>query len=158
MDPLDLLKAARDLVKVNGGKPRQAHLHRATSTAYYALFHTLAKNCADLLVGGNGASRSKPAWVQVYRALNHGAASKACKPKTLDKFPAEVQDFANMFVQMQKKRHAADYNPAARNNKSTVLLEIEGVEAAIKDFKKVPAKDRRAFAALVLFRPLNESE
>ncbi len=152
LDPFDLLKAAKDLIEVNGGKPRQANLHRATSTAYYALFHTLAKSCADLMVGGTGALRSRPAWKQVYRALSHGPTKKACASKSLDKFPKEVQDFANMFTLMQAKRHAADYDPTTRSHKSTVLLDINAVEATIRDFLKAPTKDRRAFAALVLFK------
>lgn len=57
-----------------------------------------------------------------------------------------------MFTQMQAKRHSADYDPVTRTQKSTVLLDIEGVEAVIKDFAKVSIKDRRAFAALVLFK------
>lgn len=152
MNPHDLLKAARDLVECDNRKPRQANLHRATSTAYYALFHTLAGSCADLLVGGNGASRSRAAWKQVYRALSHGTTKKACSSPNIQKFPREIQDFANMFAQMQSKRLSADYDPFCRTEKSTVLTDIEGVEAAISDFKKAPIKDRRAFAALVLFR------
>lgn len=158
MDPHDLLKAAKDLVNAKGGKPRQANLHRATSTAYYALFHTLAKNCADLMVGGTGSTRSRSAWKQVYRALSHGPTKKACSAKSLEKFPQEVQDFANMFIQMQAKRHAADYDPTTRSKKDTVLLDIEAVEAAINDFAKVATKDRRAFAALVLFKQQNEKD
>ncbi|WP_240549473.1 hypothetical protein [Devosia salina] len=133
------------------GKPRQTNLHRATSTAYYAMFHALARCCADLLVGGTGAERSSSAWKQVYRSLSHGPAKKACESKTLEKFPQEIQDFAYMFRQMQLKRHTADYDPTARTHKSTVLVDIDAVEAAIKDFAAVAIKDRRAFAAFVLF-------
>ncbi|MBO9100016.1 hypothetical protein J5287_12125 [Rhizobium sp. K1/93] len=110
------------------------------------------------MMGGNGSSRSRHAWKQVYRALSHGPTKKACSHKSVEKFPKEVQDFANMFVQMQTKRHAADYDPTTRSKKSTVLLDIEGVEAAINDFMKAAVKDRRAFAALVLFKQQNERE
>ena len=37
------------------GKPRQSDLRRAISTAYYALFHALAKDGADLFVGAAAA-------------------------------------------------------------------------------------------------------
>lgn len=116
------------------------------------MFHTLARASADLLVGGSGAERSRPAWKQVYRSLGHGTTKKACRSDSLKKFPQEIQDFANMFMEMQTKRLAADYDPLHRSHKSTVMLEIDGVEAAIKDFKKASLKDRRAFAALVLFK------
>lgn len=61
-----------------------------------------------------------------------------------------------MFAQMQSKRLSADYDPLCRTEKSTVLTDIEGVEQAIKDFKKAKPKDRRAFAALTLFKDHTE--
>ena len=153
MDPRDLLKSARDLVNVANGKPRQANLLRATSTTYYALFHTLARTCADLLIGGASSARSKPAWRQVYRALEHRHAKSICQNGTkISKFPQEIQDFANMFASMQEKRHQSDYDPQVKAYKSAVLNDINGVEAAIADFERAPLKDRRAFAAYVLFK------
>jgi uncharacterized protein (UPF0332 family) len=151
--PRDLLRTATDLVNSSRGKPRQAHLRRAVSTAYYAMFHTLAKCCADLLVGGRSSSRSEEAWVQVYRALEHGPAKNACmNQNTISKFPKEIHDFANMFVQMQLKRHKADYDPSERIFKSAVLADISAVKAVIDDFGNASLKDRRAFAALVLLK------
>jgi hypothetical protein len=120
------------------------------------MFHALAQCCADLLIGGPGSKRSKPAWSQVYRALEHGFAKSACSNKTiLAKFPQEIQDFANMFVQMQIKRHDADYNPTIKVFKSAILADISIVNAAIKDFDTAPLKDRRAFAAFVMFKQRN---
>ena len=58
------------------GRPRQADLRRAISTAYYALFHTLAGNCANLLVGGRASTRTRQAWRQLYRALDHGQVKR----------------------------------------------------------------------------------
>lgn len=52
---------------------------------------------------------------------------------------------------MQKKRHAADYDPLAKFTKSEVTTDIETTEFVIREFSKAKVKDRRAFAALVLF-------
>jgi uncharacterized protein (UPF0332 family) len=121
LDPLDLLKAATDLVSSNKGKPRQANLLRAISTTYYALFHVLAKACADLLIGASRAARSEGAWRQVYRALDHGQAKNACKNKDqMERLPQELQDFAILFISMQEKRHKADYHPKMVVYKSDV--------------------------------------
>lgn len=129
------------------------NLRRATSSAYYALFHTLAKSCADLLVGGAGAKKSKPAWKQVYRAVEHGFAKNACADgPVIAKFPKAIEDFANTFVAMQTKRHAADYDPFSKFTKSEVHQDIATVVAAIAGFDGVPVKDRRAFCAFVLFK------
>lgn len=151
MLPRDLLDTARHLVASGKGKPRQAHLRRAVSTTYYALFHTLAKTCADLVAGK--ATHSKPAWNQVYRALQHGFAKDACKhADILSKFPNEIQDFANMFVAMQDKRHKADYDPDEKVFKSAVEADIRAVESVMDGFEKAPIRDRRAFVALVLLK------
>ena len=154
--PRDLLAAAKDLANSSKGKPRQAQLTRAVSTAYYAMFHTLARCCADLLIGGPRSSRSIPAWTQVYRAVDHNSAKTACTNKSvIQKFPQEIQNFANLFVEMQKKRHDADYNPNARVFKSAVLDDISIVEITINAFNGAPPKDRRAFAAWVLLKQRN---
>jgi uncharacterized protein (UPF0332 family) len=139
-------------VNSSSGKPSQVNLRRATSAAYYALFHRLARSCADLLVGGEGADKSKHAWRQTYRALDHGAAATACRNSALTKFPKDIEDFGNAFVAMQDKRHRADYDPHAKFTKSEVLNDIALVEKAITDFDNCDAKDRRAFCAFVLFK------
>lgn len=106
------------------------------------------------MVGGGNADRSKPAWKQVYRALEHGTAKNACQKNnsTLKKFPKDIEDFGNFFVGMQQKRHSADYDPAATFYKSAVEQDISDAESVIERFQNAPIKDRRAFAAFVLFR------
>lgn len=117
------------------------------------MFHTLARCAADLLVGGSGAAKSSPAWQQVYRALEHGVIKNAClNAKKVALFPQEIQDFANTFVTMQQKRHAADYDPMAVATKSEVLVDIGLVEKVIRDFQDADIKDRRGFAAFVIFK------
>ena len=131
----------------------QSDLRRAISSAYYAMFHCLARSNADMLVGTTSAQRSDEAWHQVYRALVHGDAKERClASKVISKFPREIQDFANHFVTMQTKRHEADYDPDAAYYKSGVQTDIAVAEAVIRDFYSVPAKDRRAFAVWVLFK------
>lgn len=153
MQPPDFLKVADSLVNASRGKPAQAHLRRAVSTTYYAMFHTLARCCADLLIGGKGADRSNRAWHQVYRSLEHGAAKSACNNLSkIGLFPKDIQEFANQFIVMQGKRHQADYDPMERVYKSAVQADIGIVGNVISRFNLVPVKDRRAFAAHVLFR------
>lgn len=53
---------------------------------------------------------------------------------------------------MQLKRHRADYDPLERFYKSSVQQDIAEAENVMRRFSKVPLKDRRAFAASVLFK------
>jgi hypothetical protein len=150
--PLDLLATADVLLKAGNGKPTQSNLRRALSTAYYALFHCLARDCADTLLGGVGANRSQPAWRQTYRALDHGTAKAACRRQIMTEFPQSIVDFANLFHAMQIKRHEADYDPDTRLYKSDVVNDVALVRQAIIKFKIQPIKDRRAFCVHVLFK------
>ncbi len=150
MKPLDFLETARDLATSSKRRPRQANLRRAVSTTYYALFHCLANCCADMVVGGAGSDRSRPAWRQTYRALGHGTAKTRCKNQNIRQFPVEIQDLANVFVDMQKKRHSADYDPDAVFSKPEVVQDIDEAETVIRGFPRASRRDRRAFAVYLL--------
>lgn len=143
------LKAARDLIP-QGQKPDQARLRRSVSSSYYAMFHALARLCADGLVGTQYAKRSNKAWVEVYRGLAHEACRKACGKAHEVAFPLEIRRFADTFQQLQDARHRADYDPGARFSKEEALKVLGEAEAAIEALKDVPMLDRRAFAAWVL--------
>jgi hypothetical protein len=148
-----LLNTASDLLEATRGRPRQANLKRAVSTVYYALFHCLARSGADLMIGSTKAARSEDAWSQVYRALDHATAKKACNNVAVIRMlPQGVQELAAKFRDMQTKRHDADYNPGARFYKSAVQQDIDDTAAVIGAFDRESAKDRRAFAAFVLLK------
>ena len=151
MTPRNFLATAEDLAGSDRrGRPRQTNLRRAVSTTYYALFHCLATCCANMLVGGPRSDRSRPAWGQTYRALRHGTARQRCERLAIiSRFPAAIQDFAQLFSEMQAKRHAADYDPYAAFSKSDVLQGIAAAAAIIDLFNATPARDRRAFAVYV---------
>ncbi|MCY4184248.1 MAG: hypothetical protein OXC82_02555 [Rhodobacteraceae bacterium] len=147
MQPLDLISTARRLVGKGRGKPRQADLKRALSTTYYALFHALCRNCADCFVGRTSGSRDEKAWEQAYRAVEHGFVRNQFRNKLIrDSFPEEIQDLASIFVELQRKRHQADYVPSYRLTRSEVLIEIDASEMAIKKLRQASMKDLRSLA------------
>ena len=152
MRPLDFIATARDLSGANRkGRPRETNLRRAVSTTYYALFHCLAACCADVIVGGTRANRSHSAWNQAYRALNHGTTRHQCEHRRLiAKFPADIQSFAKLFVDLQLKRHRADYDPDSSFSRKEVIQDVLEAERVIQRFMMVPLRDRRAFVAHVL--------
>ena len=150
MNSPDLIEAARALTESGRGRPTQARLRRAVSTAYYAMFHALAASAADLFVG----RRRNPAWHRAYRALEHGRARSACRQgRTAREFPEQVRDFAEAFVELQRVRQEADYAlDTGTYRKSDVLGYVASAELAIRRFEQADAKARRNFAAHVLFR------
>lgn len=125
------------------------------SSIYYAMFHTLAEDAANLLVGKPQAARANSAWRQTYRALQHRRLKDLVKtPKykrTLPKFPKSIRDFANKMAEMQEKRHLADYDPLSPAiTKSSVETDLASVMSEIARYKKAHKYDRRAFCVLVL--------
>ena len=104
-----------------------------------------------MVVGGRGAARSKFAWRQAYRALQHRTARSRCEHQQMIKsFPNDIQDFAGMFVEMQYKRHRADYDPDEIFYLYQVLKDIDKAADVLYRFQKASVKDRRAFAVYVL--------
>ncbi len=154
MNPSDLLATARELLSPpRGGPPTEASLRRAISSAYYALFHFLARECADLLIGAGGSDRSDAAWRQVYRALEHGPAKTKCrKREMMRRFPEGIRSFASVFAELQEKRHAADYDPSAQFTETDTSTDIAAVADTMAKFISAPVRDRRAFCAYILFK------
>ena len=153
MKALDLIATARLLAEhPRRGRPPEANLRRAVSTAYYALFHCLAANCADMVVGGQSAMRNQESWRQVYRALDHGPAKRRCGDRnTLSGFPSEIRQFAQVFIQMLDLRHSADYDPDSDvPTRDEVIKYINDAEDTIRQFPASPIVDRRSFAVHVL--------
>ena len=151
MAPEHLIQIATDLAGINPRRPRRADLCRAVSTTYYALFHCLARTCADRLAGRAGMVGSRPMWRRVYRAPEHGQARARCKNMP-SSFPDSVRQFGRMFAEMQSKRHFADYDPDYRVGKSEVTADINDARDAIDRFLEAPASVRRDFALHVLMK------
>jgi uncharacterized protein (UPF0332 family) len=147
----DLIVTARRLARANPSRPRQADLRRAVSTAYYAVFHALARQCAERFVG-TGQNRSRPAWQQVYRALDHGFVKNACFQAANLGFPTDIVTFADIFARLQDERHRADYDPETRYTRADVQALISMADQAVSALSSAPKDDRTAFAALVLLK------
>jgi uncharacterized protein (UPF0332 family) len=146
-----VIVTARKLAHASPGKPRQADLRRAISTAYYALFHALAKDAADLLVGV-GPNRPDKAWSHLYRSLQHGDAKAACVAVLTMNFPAQIKDCAEIFIELQRLRHDADYDPDQQYVRADAQEAIKYAEDAIAALKSAPKRDRRAFAVQLLHK------
>jgi hypothetical protein len=147
---LDLLDQAEELAKREGrGRPKQASLRRAVSSAYYSLFHYVTRQACELLLGTHperiGFRRA------LARAFEHGGMKEACNaftggpwpvglmrtlpaPATL---PPELRRFARTFVEIQEKRHAADYDLSTQFDRADVLALVSQVRRAMNDFDAV---------------------
>ena len=146
------------------GRPRQVNVRRAISTAYYGAFHAVVAAAADQFVGKT--KRSTNLYGLVYRSVDHRRLRDICddlrKPSVPQKyhpyvpkngFGRNVVAFATAVVELQEKRHAADYDPIIRVRTSDATTAIRTARAALAAFERASATRRRAFLTLLLFPP-----
>jgi uncharacterized protein (UPF0332 family) len=146
----DLLKTAHKLLLISRGRPRQSDLRRAISSAYYALFHAIATDAANLLVGAR--QRAGGAWSHAYRSLDHTFAKKACTQARKLGWPPPVAACADAFIWLQEIRQKADYDPDQRFLHAEARLAIRSAGDAIARLRSASKRDRRTFAVHLLLR------
>lgn len=144
-----LLDAADALLKKRPGSA--AFRRRAVSTAYYALFHALAKLCADALLPESNQRGLE--YARVYRALDHASIKKAFSAEPL-KDHAKLQTIGVLFVELQSSRYQADYYPPDDRLFPSAKVEdlIEKAQQAISELERLSEDERRTLATCLLFR------
>jgi hypothetical protein len=160
-----LLEQADRLITVPGrGAPRQVDLRRAVSSAYYGVFHAVLTAAADEFVGRT--RNSETPYGLCYRGIEHGTLRKLCseleKPtlsaqyrryQPKDGFGPDLKAFATSLVELQQRRHAADYDPLIRLKRSDALLAASIARSALGRLQRVPPDQRAVFLALLVFPP-----
>ena len=150
IDPQELILTCYKLVSQTASTPSEADMRRAISTAYYAVFHTLAASNAELIAGQPLSGVSAYAWDRVYRRLDHGRARNNLRT-ILDQLSQPGRHFAETFIDLQDRRQEADYDPNATIVRSRTLNIIARADAAIRNFRHLPEEERRLLAAQSLF-------
>ncbi|MBI5363679.1 MAG: hypothetical protein HZA53_10910, partial [Planctomycetes bacterium] len=122
---VDFLLQARKLAARERGSPTQGGLRRATSTAYFALFHFLVDEAARAHMGSHRARSSARGLLA--RAFQHTTMVQASKAFSSSPMHPRLQaalgtpvpmellrEVAATFCDLQRARHTADYDPLAR--------------------------------------------
>jgi len=149
----DLLRQAIQLVHKEPKNPKQASLRRAISTAYYALFHLLI---SEAVANWNRHNLR----TSLGRAFDH-APMKGASNRVLntDTFPfvgedpmivAKLRTVAKAFVQLQDKRHIADYDNTTFWTRIESLEQVKSAEKAFAEWKLI-RNEQIAQAYLVSF-------
>jgi hypothetical protein len=135
----DLLAQARILATVDITKPKQANLRRAVSAAYYALFHLLLAACVRR-IGPSSPATLAP---RIARSLTHSEMRDVCLPISKSNpggilksrlpsgFSAEMERFAQAFVDLQQERHRADYDLTAIFTRTETIGLLERTQTAL---------------------------
>jgi hypothetical protein len=121
---------------------------RAVSTCYYALFHKLAKLCADALA----AAENQAEYETVYRNIDHASARRALH----DAARAASEDLkrvAVIFQGLQEWRQSADYRSALF---PLTQIEAKNAIAIVKEglnlIDRLPAPEQRSLVFALSFK------
>lgn len=128
-----------------------AFRRRAVSTAYYAVFHKMAKLCAEALLPD--ASRNDLSYQRVYRALDHGPLTNALAQSPL-KDHAVMKTLGPLILRLKEERHRADYSSPDK-----ALFPLDEAEALLNDAEivihlldQLQPSDRQLLATCLLFK------
>ena len=146
------------------GAPRQVDLRRAISAAYYGLFHSALAAVADEFIGIT--NRSSDRYALAYRGIEHRTLRQLCEeirkqaPRAkyfqyvpTGGFGPGIADFASAVVELQEKRHDADYNPALRVSRDDARVAVGTARAALDGFLRADDAERKMFLTLLAFPP-----
>ena len=130
----------------------QARLRMAVASAYYAMYHALARSNADLLIGPSETEGSSPEWSRVYIALGGDAAFELMQAD-FSRRPEVVRHFVDAFLTAHHQRLLAEEDPATTFTADQARDCIDRAEVAISEFLSAQPEQRRAFAVqLLLYR------
>jgi hypothetical protein len=167
----DLLEQAFHLALRERGKPKQASLRRAVSSAYYALFHLLVTDGATVL------APVQPPGLRnlISRAFSHSRMRQVCtglirgnSAQTGNKaIPRATRELLQMpldpsvvvviqaFIDLQEARHDADYDLSLRWNRLQVLELLKAAQQAFQEWVTIR---KTANSAVVLAAMLLQNE
>jgi hypothetical protein len=157
-----LLEQARFLARreAGRGRPRQASLRRAVSTAYYAVFHLLAADAAL-----QACSVSPPGLRdRVQRALTHETMRQAANSFQASNLPIDLASLLNhpipaslistarSFARLQEERHKADYDVTYQFDRTGVQSLVREAEQLFADWAAIRnSDDAHLFLASLMF-------
>jgi|SRR5271168_950959 len=149
----DLLEQAYHLANLESGEPKQASLRRAVSTAYYALFHLLI----DEAVGNWGVTRQRSTLARVFE---HRRMKDVCEDITRMFYSsgqpasgAQLKNVAYAFVELQEKRHIADYDNSFVWFRTDAIATVDLGTSAFHDWRAIRTEDSAQDFLLQLFLP-----
>lgn len=127
-----------------------AFKRRAASTGYYAVFHALAKACADILLP---VDRDPEEYSRIYRALDHGPLKSAFTAGSMKDRKA-LRLIGDLVIRLQTERQRADYLPdlpVVYSLKQAQEL-ITQARQAVSLIERLGEGDRRTLAVCLLFK------
>ena len=150
LDPTALIDSAYQAVNnaPPGGPSREA-VHRAISTAYYAVFHAINASNADARHGVPTNATTVRAWTNTYRGMRHNFAAQSLG-QHLFYLSQNARSLANYFTNLKTARETADYDPNRALTSGDANYWIGVARAALIALQAMTAADRRSVMNITL--------
>jgi len=128
------------------------------------VFHAIVTDATDELVGST--QRQTARYGLVYRQIEHKSLRTLCEDIKKTSLPAKYSKLApaggfgpdlisvaTAVLDLQEKRHLADYDPLFRVGISDAALAIATSRTALVRFRNAPSEPRKVFLSLLVFSP-----
>ena len=152
LDPWALIGSVRDTLNqaAHGTPVSRETFHRAVSTAYYAVFHALARNNADNIIGAPTNPSMALDWIHAYRRMRHGYAVAQLRQHmfTLD---SNGHDLSDHFINLKAARETADYNPDAVFNLASARHWLNRAIAALNNLDAMSPTNKRTITNIIIY-------
>ena len=129
--------------------PSREAIHRAISTAYYAVFHAISAINADVRHGVPTNPATAQAWTNTYRQMRHGFATGSLR-QNLFSLTQDARHLANSFINLKIARETADYDPNRVMTVGDANYWIGEARAALIAMQAMTAADRQTFSNITL--------
>ena len=122
------------------GRPKTIHLRRAISTAYYALFHEIVRQGAEMLVPGT-SPQNKSRRNAATRWIGHSDLRKLADDMGKETGPLrsvvgavhkDLKHLTSTFAHLQEQRERADYAHDFEIDKPGALAVVDRAKDAMK--------------------------
>jgi uncharacterized protein (UPF0332 family) len=143
---------------IQEGSSSSAIRRRAVSTGYYAVFHALAKACADGLlkpINRPSLDRTSDEYSRVYRAQEHGSLKSAFSVQDSPlKKRKDLRAIGDLLIPSQSERHRADYLPPIRGVVSLRQAKklVDEARQVVTAIESLNEQDRLTLATYLLFK------
>ena len=152
----DLLNQAKDLIEKDcAGRPKQANLRRAVSSAYYALFHAVIDESISMVLKGETTNAALQRRLQ--RTVSHksikdasmwvtGVQDQKGVPDDIVELSSTPPDshlinICKTFTSLQKERYRADYNLAKHFSRQDANRLVHDATVAVNDLRSLQSSD-----------------
>ena len=131
------------------GGPSREVIHRAISTAYYAVFHAVNASNADVRHGVPTNVATAQAWTNTYRQMRHNFSTRNLGQHMFN-LAHDARRLANHFANLKTARETADYDPDRSLTAGDANYWIGEARAAVSVLQAMTAADRRTFSNITL--------